>query len=208
MKIQQLLESSEGHPLYRGMGEPGQDLTGQEFSNQPRNSITSRNNAMSLFDNFAMKYLPQLRGTAPRSNCIILTGMENHARRFGANVYRMEIVDHTTPFTWCMEDFNEISGFNRLLDVLDLTSHKARIVQFGDYLENLDGAVLNSREMREFWKKHSRQEEMLPSEWVRNWFNTAFDHHEFGVAQTIDQIPQDAGEVWFQGTVRAVEKVA
>lgn len=207
MNIKLLLENGQAVPLYRGMGGgPNSDLTGQEVTNRPRTSKTASNALMNLWDNFAMKHIPELQGTAPRSNCLITSRDLNHAGIFG-DPYLLEVVSHSTPFSWCTMDFNELPGFSDVSDILEMMAKKAGISMFGDFLPELDKKMNNSWNLRRLWKLYTHQKELSPSQWTIDFLTFAFKHGAFGVAQNINDVPDDAQEIWFQGTVKAVKKL-
>lgn len=205
MNIKFLLENTT-HPLYRGMGDPGSDISGQEVSSTQRRSKTMSNAMLNLWDNVVMPRMPQLKGTAPRSNCLIMSRDLNHAALFGV-AYQMEVINHSTPFTWCAMDFNELPGMGDVSDILEMMCKKAGIPMIGDFIPELDKAVSNSWNLRRIWKNQTHQKDMLPGAWTVDFFEHAFKYNGFGVANSVDEIPEDSAEVWFQGTAKAIKRV-
>ena len=207
MNIKLLLENGTPAPLYRGMGGgPGSDFTGQQVSNRPRVSKTASNTLLHLWDDIVMKYIPQTKGTAPRSNCLITSRDVDHAGIFG-DPYILRVDSHTTPFSWCMMDFNELPGLTDVADILEMMAKKAGISMQGDFLPELDKKLLNSWNLRRLWKQYTHQTALSPTKWMIDFFTFAFEHGAFGVTQNLDEVPADAQEVWFQGTATAMKKL-
>lgn len=206
MNIKLLLENGESAPLYRGMDNGSNaDLTGQQVSNRPRTSKTASNALMNLWDNFVMQNIPELNGTAPRGNCLIASRDLNHASLFG-NPYVLRVDSHSTPFTWCIMDFNELPGMGDVSDILEMMAKKAGISMMGNFLPELDKKLHNSWNLRRLWKLYTHQSALSPSAWTIEFFDFALKHNAIGVAQNVDDVPADAAEVWFQGTATAIKK--
>lgn len=206
MNIKLLLEDGQTVPLYRGMDNGTyRDLTGQQVSNRPRTSKTASNTLMNLWDNFVIPTIPQLHGTAPRGNCLIASRDLNHASMFG-NPYVLRVDNHSTPFTWCAMDFNELPGMGDVADILEMMSKSAGISMMGNFLPELDKKLQSSWNLRRLWKMHTHQKELSPTAWTIDFFEFALKHQAVGVSHNIDDVPADAAEVWFQGTATAVKR--
>lgn len=206
MNIKLLLENGESVPLYRGMDNGSNaDLTGQQVSNRPRTSKTASKTLMNLWDNFVIQHIPEFKGTAPRSDCLIASRDLRHAGIFG-RPYELRVDSHSTPFTWCAMDFNELPGMGDVGDILEMMAKKAGIPMAGDYLAELDKKLEGSWNLRRMWKMYTHQTALRPSAWTIDFFEFALKHHALGVAQNIEDVPADAQEVWFQGTATAIKK--
>lgn len=212
MKIVRLLEETQQGPtLYRGFSDGAE--VGQEFSSRTRTSLWNAGGAMmKIWDNLVMKEIPILQGTAPRSNCIIVTPQPGHASEFG-DFFEIEVVSHTTPLMWCENDFNENFELNSVAEKLGTFASDVLHLSIPSYdpipyeaLMQLDELVRTEAQVRARWQS-TIGSRVSPKDFLMNVYKELFNNEVFGVVQSPAQIPNHATEVWFQGTIKVVAEV-
>lgn len=170
--------------LYKGIKTDSgntEDLVGTTYTNRPRTSTSGTQNAMRMYDEFVLPNLPQLKGTAKRSNCLIGTFQRFTALSFG-DIAVLEVVNATSLFAWSTADFNMINDIKKAWRIceLDATTRRQKEIIFDDMSTYAKQAVLKL-------------------------FSNLFDTGRMGVASNLQDIPSNAEEIWFAGTVKIVQ---
>lgn len=169
--------------LYKGFkanSDTIQQLVGSTLTNRPRKSVSGTQITMRMYDELVLPNLPQLKGTAPRSNCLIGTFEWFTAMSFG-DVAELEVVEATSKFAWTAADFNMINNIKQAVRMceLDAADRKAKDVVISELSEYTKQSILKQ-------------------------FSNLFDAGMMGVADNLQDVPSSAEEIWFAGTVKIV----
>lgn len=204
MIIQHLLEQYEELPLYRGSTRAYE--IGDLMQSRPRDSISGNGNlARDAWDKLAIPQIPELKGTAPRSNCIFCTRDPEGASGFG-NVYQVEVVEQTSRIVWMLEDFNYSLLLHRIMDTLydvAIVAKQPLEISF-DMIPNLQKAIDEQPSLQQHWNDVVKLAPTIEGSFIM-LFKQQFANGYVEVVESIDQVPKNAAEIWFSGAVRVVD---